>query len=44
MDKNVSIEEVNGGFVVYLGGEAYIASSLNKAIKMIKDYFGGSDE
>jgi hypothetical protein len=42
--KQVSIEQVNGGYVVYLGGEVYIANNLNKAIKLVKDYLGDDSE
>jgi len=41
--KNVSIEEANGGYVVYINGQVHIATNLNKAIKLVKDYLGGSD-
>jgi len=45
--KNAAIEEANGGYVVYINGKTHIATNLNtnlnKAIKLIKDYLGGSD-
>ena len=41
--KNAAIEVANGGYVVYINGKTHIATNLNKAIKLIKDYLSGSD-
>ena len=41
--KNVSIEEANGGYVVYVNGQVHVATNLNKAIKLVKDYLSGGD-
>ena len=46
--KSATIEQVEGGYVVNLDGRVVVTTSLNKAIKMIRDLLqeagGESDE
>lgn len=43
-DKYASINKVNGGFIVNTGDGTTVTTSLQKAIKIVRDYVGGSDE
>ena len=44
MEKYVSITHYTGGFVVTLGGETQVVTSLNKAMKLVRDYLSQGDE
>lgn len=44
MEKYVSINQYNGGFVVTTGGDITVVTSLNKAIKLVRDYLSTGDE
>jgi hypothetical protein len=44
MEKYVSINQYTGGFVVTLGGDVFVVTSLNKAIKLVRDYLSVGDE
>lgn len=44
MEKYVSINQYTGGFLVLVGSETYVVTSLNKAIKLVKDYLSSGDE
>lgn len=41
-EKYASINAVEGGFIVNIGGTPIVTTSLNKAIKLIRDYVGGA--
>jgi hypothetical protein len=46
-DKFVAIESKEGGYLVNLGSRQIIVTSLNKAIKLVRDYLnvdGSSSE
>jgi hypothetical protein len=43
-EKYVSINQYTGGFVVLLGPETFVVTSLNKAIKLVRDYLSAGDE
>ena len=36
--KDVSVQEVEGGYLVHIDGQAHVCISLGKAIKLIKDH------
>ena len=42
--KDVVIQAVEGGFIVQLNGETQVTTSLNKAIKLARDFLGGGKE
>jgi hypothetical protein len=44
MEKYVSINQYTGGFLVTVGGETIVVTSLNKAIKLVRDYLSTGDE
>lgn len=44
-EKFVSINQVPGGFIVNTDGNVQVVTSLNKAIKVVRDHLGaGADE
>lgn len=43
-EKWTSINAVEGGFIVQAGGKTVVTTSLNKAIKLVRDYLGSGDE
>ena len=42
--KDTSIQAVEGGFVVQLNGSIQVTTSLNKAIKLVRDFLSGGKE
>jgi hypothetical protein len=40
----VAINKVNGGFIVELNGQTQVVTSLNKAIKCVRDFLNDSSE
>ena len=40
----VAINKVNGGFIVELNGQTQVVTSLNKAIKIVRDVLNDSSE
>lgn len=41
---NASINAFEGGYLVTIGARQIIVTSLNKAIKTVRDYLGGSSQ
>lgn len=44
MEKYVSINQYEGGFVVVTDEKTVVATSLNKAIKLIREHLASSEE
>lgn len=42
--KEAYIQAVEGGFIVQLGGTTQVTTSLNKAIKLVRDFLSGGKD
>lgn len=40
VEKYASINAVEGGYIVTIDGKAIVTTSLNKAIKLVRDFLG----
>jgi len=43
-EKYVTIQQFNGGYLVSIGGQNQITTSLNKAIKLVRDFLNTEGE
>ena len=44
MNKYVSIQQLEGGYIVTTDNKSQIVTSLNKAVKIVREYLGGTGE
>ena len=41
MNRYTSIQELEGGYIVTTDGKSQIVTSLNKAVKIVREYLNG---
>jgi hypothetical protein len=44
MEKYVGINAYEGGYVVVVDGKTIVATSLNKVMKLVREYLSSDDE